>query len=146
MRDELPTVIDLLNLCLLAGESVPAALARVASALGGPLGSELGRTVSDIRAGASVTDSLEELCDRIPEPTVDRFIAALCTAIERGTPLAETLTGQADDIREAKRRELIERAGRREVLMLIPVVFLILPVIVAFALLPGLVALDLLVP
>ncbi len=41
---------------------------------------------------------------------------------------------------------LLEMGGRREVLMLVPVVFLIMPVVVVFALLPGLVSLELLVP
>ncbi|MFN2388126.1 MAG: pilus assembly protein TadB, partial [Actinomycetota bacterium] len=40
---------------------------------------------------------------------------------------------------------LLETAGRREVLMLVPVVFLIMPVVVVFALYPGIVSLDLLV-
>lgn len=36
----------------------------------------------------------------------------------------------------------MEEGGRREIAMLVPVVFLILPVTVMFALYPGLVALD----
>jgi len=56
------------------------------------------------------------------------------------------LRAQADDGREARRRLLLEMGGRREVLMLVPVVFLIMPVVVLFALLPGLVSLELLVP
>ena len=36
----------------------------------------------------------------------------------------------------------MEEGGRREIAMLVPVVFLILPVTVMFALYPGLIALD----
>jgi tight adherence protein C len=56
------------------------------------------------------------------------------------------LRAQADDVRESRRRELIELGGKREVLMLVPVVFLIMPVVVMYALLPGLVSLNLIVP
>jgi tight adherence protein C len=56
------------------------------------------------------------------------------------------LRGQADDARDARRRHLLELGGKKEVLMLVPVVFLIMPVVVVFALYPGLVTLDLLVP
>ena len=39
--------------------------------------------------------------------------------------------------RDAAKRDLIEFAGRKEIAMLVPLIFLILPVTVAFALFPG---------
>jgi tight adherence protein C len=146
LQEELPTAIDMLTLSLMAGESVPAVFARVAGAVGGGIGDEFQRVVADVRAGATAVDALESLKNRLPDYATVRFVDALCTGIERGAPLAEVLRAQADDVREARHRRLMELGGRREVLMLIPVVFLIMPVIVVFALLPGLVSLDLLVP
>ena len=70
----------------------------------------------------------------------------MAVAVERGTPLADVLHAQAADVREAARRELIESAARREVLMMIPVVFLVLPVTVLFAFWPGVVGLSLSAP
>jgi tight adherence protein C len=58
-------------------------------------------------------------------------------AIERGTPLADVLRAQAVDVREAGKRALLESGGRKEIAMMVPVVFLILPVTVLFALFPG---------
>ena len=63
-----------------------------------------------------------------------------------GTPLAAVLHAQAADAREAGRRVLLETGARREVLMMVPVVFLILPVTVLFAFWPGLVGLRLVTP
>jgi tight adherence protein C len=48
----------------------------------------------------------------------------------------------AADVREQHKRDLIEPSGRREVHMLLPVVFLMLPVVVLFALYPGLFTLS----
>lgn len=146
LQDELPSAIDLITLSIMAGESIPAALERVARVLPGDTADEFDAVVGDVRAGATVFDALEALKSRVPVVGIARFVDALTTALERGTPLADVLRAQANDAREARRRELIEMGGRREVLMLVPVVFLILPVLVAFALLPGLVSLDLLVP
>ena len=146
LQEELPAAIDLVTLSIMSGESVPAAFLRVADLLRTDMGSELRHVVSDIRAGAPVTQSLEAMKVRLPAPGIARFVDALVTGIERGSPLAEVLRAQADDGREARRRQLLELGGRREVLMLVPVVFLIMPTVVAFALYPGLVALDLLVP
>ena len=51
--------------------------------------------------------------------------------------IAAVLQAQASDARESQRRALIERAGRNEIGMLLPVVFLILPLSVLFALFPA---------
>lgn len=146
LRDELPAAIDLMTLSIVAGESVQAACARIAEVLPYGIGREFGRVTADVRAGAPMIEALEGLAARIPEVGVGRFVDALSTGIEKGSPLADTLRAQADDVREARRRYLLEVGGRREVLMLVPVVFLILPVVVVFALYPGLVTLELLVP
>lgn len=146
LAEELPPAIDLLVLALMAGESVSAALARVAGLLRGPLAEEVRVVLGDVRAGEPVVEALEGLARRVDDPAVARFVDALCTGIEKGAPLADVLRAQADDGREQRRRRLLEMGGRREVLMLVPVVFLIMPVVVVWALFPGLVSLDLLVP
>ena len=45
------------------------------------------------------------------------------------------------DVREAGKRALLEAGGRKEISMMLPVVFMILPVTVLFALYPGLLTL-----
>jgi tight adherence protein C len=146
LREELPTAIDLVTLSITAGESVPAAFERVARVMGTGIGAEFDMTIAEIRAGATTVDALEFLKNRLPDAATIRFVDALCTGIERGAPLADVLRAQANDVREARRQHLLEMGGRREITMLLPVVFLILPVVVVFALWPGLAALDLLVP
>lgn len=146
LEQELPTAIDLVTLAIMSGESVPGAFGRVALILGPGIGAEFSATVADMRAGSNAVTALEALKERVPIAGMGRFVDALCTAIEKGAPLADVLRAQAEDGREARRRSLMEMGGKREVLMLIPVVFLIMPVVVIYALYPGLVSLDLLVP
>ncbi|MEJ5946191.1 type II secretion system F family protein [Pseudokineococcus basanitobsidens] len=64
-------------------------------------------------------------------------------AVERGTPLADVLRAQAQDVRDEGRRALLESGGRKEIAMMVPVVFLVLPITVAFAVFPGLAVLRL---
>lgn len=142
----MPVALDLMTLSLIGGETIPLACARVGAVLPGPLGEHLRRVVSDSRAGATTAEALEDLARRVPEPAIERLVDALCIALEKGAPLAETLRAQADDLRAASRQSLLELGGRREIFMLLPVVFLIMPVIVVFILFPGLVSLDLLIP
>ena len=142
---DLPLACDLLTLSIMAGEAVPAAFERVAAALPGDVGSAFRECVGDIRAGANTVEALQRLPEILPGPAVGRLADSLCVGIERGAPLADTLRAQCDDLRDSRRRGLMESGGRKEILMLVPVVFLILPVVVTFALYPGLVALELLV-
>ena len=66
------------------------------------------------------------------------FVEGIAVAIERGTPLSDVLRAQAQDVRDNAKRELMETAGKKEIAMLAPVVFFILPLTVIFAVFPGL--------
>jgi tight adherence protein C len=143
---EFPTVAELLALSVAAGESPVGALDRVVRRSGGELSRELGRVLAEIRTGEPVAQAFDRLAATTGVPVVARFAQGIAIAVERGTPLADVLHAQAADVREAGRRELIETAARREVLMMVPVVFLVLPVTVLFAFWPGLVGLSLTAP
>jgi tight adherence protein C len=146
MMTEFPTVAELLALSVTAGEGAVGALERVTSLSRGELARELGRALADARAGASLVESLERMADRTNLPVLARFVDGVAISVERGTPLADVLRAQAGDVREAAKRALLEAGGRKEIAMMVPVVFLILPVTVVFALYPGFFALNLSTP
>jgi tight adherence protein C len=137
---EFPVVAELLALAVTAGESPAAAIARVARLSGGELARELEGALGRARAGVPLTEALQRLADRTSLDPLARFIDGVLVAIERGTPLAEVLRAQAADVREAGKRRLLEAGGRKEIAMMVPVVFLVLPVTVLFALFPGLIS------
>lgn len=142
MAREFPTVADLLALAVAAGESPVAAMERVATTSSGALPDEFAATVAEIRAGATVSQALVNLGTRTPLDALGRFGEGVAVAIERGTPLAEVLRAQAQDARETAKRDLLETAGRREIYMLVPVVFFVLPLVIVFAIFPGLAVLE----
>jgi tight adherence protein C len=143
---EFPTIAELLALAVAAGESPVAALDRVVRRSGGELSSDLGRVLAAVRTGEPVGAAFDRMAASTGLPLVARFAQGIAVAVERGTPLAQVLHAQAADVREAGRRELIEVAARREVLMMVPVVFLVLPITVLFAFWPGVVGLHLTTP
>lgn len=138
MIAEFPTVAELLALAVGAGESPVAALDRVARTTRGELAAEIRATLADVRSGVPLTQALERMAGRTDLASVSRFTEGVATAVERGTPLADVLRAQAQDAREVGHRALMEAGGRKEVYMMIPVVFLLLPVTVLFAVFPGL--------
>ena len=143
---EFPSVAELLALSVAAGEGPTAALDRVVARAHGALADDLGRVLAEVRTGAPLTGALDGLASRSGLPVVSRFAEGMAVAVERGTPLADVLHAQAADVREAGRRRLIESGARKEIAMMVPVVFLILPVTVLFAFWPGLVGLRLVTP
>lgn len=139
---ELPLVADLLALAVIAGESAPQALARVARLTAGELATELQRAITEAQTGATLATALTRLADRANVDALTRFLRGIVLALDRGTPLAAVLRSQADDVRDLAKRRLLEAGGRKEISMMLPVVFLILPVTVLFALYPGLLTLT----
>lgn len=143
MIAEFPTIAELLALAVGAGESPLGALERVARTTHGELAGEIRLTLADVRSGIPLATALDRMAGRTELASISRFTDGVATAVERGTPLAEVLRAQAQDAREVGHRALMEEGGRREVLMLLPVVFFMLPVTILFAVFPGLTVLSL---
>ena len=143
---EFPTVAELLALSVAAGESPVSALDRVVRRSHGALSADLGDVLARIRTGEPVGAAFESLASSTGLPIVARFATGITVAMERGTPLADVLHAQAADVREAGRRLLIETAARKEIAMMAPVVFFVLPVTILFAFYPGVLGLRLTTP
>lgn len=137
MVAEFPAVAELLALAVSAGQGPVAALERLARLGHGELPRELTRALGAVRAGTPLVQALDSVAARTSLPALARFADAMAVAIERGTPLADVLRAQAVDVREAGRRALLDAGGKKEIAMMVPVVFLVLPVTVLFALFPS---------
>jgi tight adherence protein C len=146
MLAEFPVVADLLALAVAAGEGPASALDRVVATCHGELPDELAVVLAQSRTGVPVARALDGFAHRNGLAVVSRFAEGFAVAIERGTPLVDVLAAQAADVREASRRALIETGARKEIAMMVPVVFLIMPVTLLFAFFPGVVGLNLLAP
>jgi tight adherence protein C len=139
---EFPVVADLLALAVAAGEAPVEALARVTALTGGELARDIAGVLARARSGRPLVVALGELAERTTLEPLATFVHGVIVAIDRGTPLADVLRAQAVDVREISRRALLDASGKKEISMMLPVVFLILPVTVLFALYPGLLTLT----
>ena len=142
LNGELPTVLQFLTLSLSAGEGILDAVRRVARISRGELATELSAVVAEVNAGMPFAASLTALADELRLPALSRCVEQITAALERGTPLAEVLSAQAQDARDDAKRALIELAGKKEVAMMVPLVFLILPMTIVFAIFPGIFVLQ----
>lgn len=96
-----------------------------------------GRHHDDLLAAGFLDELGAHALARVLGLRAQDVVEGVIVALERGTPLADVLRAQAQDVREMGRRELMEAAGRKEIQMMVPLVFGILPLTVIFAVFPG---------
>lgn len=139
---DLPTVLEFLTLSITSGEALPDALARVSRIGSGDLVAEISEIVRLESLGVPLSDALRDAAEALEIPAFERLMHQLLAAISRGSPLSDVLRAQAADQRVEFKRQLLESAGKKEIGMMIPLVFLILPVTVLFAVWPGVIVLN----
>ena len=140
---EFPAVVEMLTLAIAAGETPTTAMLRIANSADGAIPKEFQIVVTGVRSGAPLHESLDAMGRRVKSVMIRRFIDALVTATLRGAPLVEVLSRQAVEARGNQRNRVMGAAGKAEISMMIPVVFLILPISILFALWPSLANLNL---
>lgn len=143
MMAEFPSIAELMALAVSAGESATGALDRVCRSAQGELSQEFARVLAETRSGKPLVEALHEFSARTDQGPLVRFVDGMIVAVERGTPLADVLRAQAQDVRDTAKRELMESAGKKEIGMMVPLVFGVLPLTVIFAVFPGLAAVSL---
>ena len=134
---EFPMIVELFAILLAGNQSPATALDHISRRTQGEFSLILSEAVSEIHQGASFAKALDVLSARIQSPMVRRFCDSLMIAVERGSPLIDVVNRQVEEVRNEQRARLLEAAGKAEVALMIPVVFLILPISVLFALWPS---------
>lgn len=143
MMVEFPSLAELMALAVGAGESATGALDRVCRSARGELAKEFAKILAETRAGKPLVLALQEFSARTDLAPLVRFVDGIIVAVERGTPLADVLRAQAQDVRDTAKRDLMEAAGKKEIAMMVPLVFGVLPLTVVFAVFPGIAAISL---
>ncbi|MHA7209607.1 type II secretion system F family protein [Arthrobacter sp. MDT1-65] len=143
MLAEFPSLAELMALAVSAGESATGALERICRTATGELAGEFALVLAATRAGKPLVDALQEFSNRTRLAPLARFVDGITVAVQRGTPLADVLRAQAQDVRDLAKRELMESAGKKEIAMMVPLVFGVLPLTVLFAVYPGIALINL---
>lgn len=133
----LPDAVDLIVVCVEAGNALEAALANVTQKLKGPLADEFDRTLREISLGRPRRDALRDLGRRAGVSDLQAFIAAILQADNLGVSIAQTLRVQADAMRVRRRQRAEEEAAKLPVKMLFPLITLIFPALIIVILGPA---------
>ena len=141
-ESEFPSIVELFAVLVSAGESPSTALLRVSDRANGEMAERFAGALINLKNGKSLSQSLDVLGAQVNSPTIRRFCDTLILAIERGTSLSEVLNRQVEEVRAGQHASLLVAAGKAEISLMIPVIFLILPISVLFALWPSYVSLG----
>ncbi len=142
IEGEFPSLIEMLTLAAGAGESPVSSLKRISRRAHGHLAGEISQVVKSVEAGIPFSIALDDMSYRLGSTSIRRFVDSMIISLSRGTSLVETLSHSVQESRNHERVRLLTAAGKAEINMMIPVVFLILPVSILFALFPSLNALT----
>lgn len=137
IESEFPSILEMLTLAIAGGETPIGAFARIADRSDSYLSKEFAKVVQQVRNGRPFHESLDEMSRSLKSPSIRRFIDALVMALVRGAPIVEVLHRHVAEARINQRNLVMDKAGKAETTMMIPIVFLILPISVLFALWPS---------
>lgn len=127
IRRQLPDILDLLTICMEAGLGFTSAMSRTAANVEGELAEEFSLVLGEMRAGATRSDALAGLAERVQLPEIRSFVLAIRQADQFGISVSAVLRDQSEDMRISRRQIAQEKAMKAPVKMLIPMVFCIFP-------------------
>lgn len=133
----LPDALDLLTICVEAGLSFDAAMAKVVEKWDNELSRAFARVLQEIQLGKLRREALRDMADTMDIHDVSNFVAALIQADQLGVSIAKVLRIQSDQMRVRRRQRAEELARQAPIKMIIPIVFLIFPALFIVLLGPG---------
>ena len=145
IRDALPEALDLLVVCVEAGQGLDAAIKRVAEDLqvSSPIISqELLLVNLEIMAGLERQRALKNLGERTGVAELISLCNILIQSDRFGTSIAQALKTQSDYIRTERRQRLEAIAAKTPVKLLFPMLLFIFPAIMVVILGPAIIKLT----
>ncbi len=140
----LPDALDLMVVCVEAGQGLNAAMLRVGAQMrdsAPALSAELRLINHEIRAGLSRSQALRNFADRTGVDDVRALVAVLVQSDRLGSSIATALRVHADSARTRRRQRAEEQARKTAVKLVFPLVFCIFPELLVVILAPGMIQL-----
>lgn len=130
IRRGLPDVMDMMIICIEAGQSLDQATARTAQELRQAqpaITDELNIVALEQRAGRARADAWRHFAERTNVDAVRNLVSVLVQSEKFGTSAAKTLRIHSDTLRTQRRQKVEEQAAKTSVKLVFPLVFFIFP-------------------
>lgn len=137
LRLGLADALDMLTVCVEAGQGFDAALLQVAKSADGPIAGEFARVLSEIQIGKSRGQAFTSLGARTTVAEAKAFVSALVQADRLGLPIGNVLREQSTQMRLVRRQRAEEKAQKVPVKILFPMLLCIFPALFIVIIGPG---------
>jgi len=130
VSEALPDALDLMVVCLEAGLSLTATIARVGaerSKMDDPLGQEFEQLALELREGRSREGALRAFGDRNGVEDLKALAALIIQSDRLGASMGKTLRAHADVMRTKRRQRAEEETRKLPIKILFPLALFILP-------------------
>ena len=127
----------LLAVALDSGLSLVGAIHETFTFAQGDVAIHLQRLLASLELGGNLYDELALIRSKSGGNALGDMIVKLQVSLQFGSPLSDQLIAFATSLRQRISQAQLTQAAKRENLMLLPLVFLILPVTVLFAVFPA---------
>jgi tight adherence protein C len=142
LNQELSKILQMLAIMISAGESSIAALRYISDRSSGRLATLIKASLENFNNNGNLFSTLEFVSSATNSAQVRRLLNAIRISSERGSPMLDTLQNQVRSLNKEIKVNLLNKAGKSEIALLVPVVFLILPTSILFAVWPSIYGLS----
>jgi tight adherence protein C len=137
LRRGLADALDMLTVCVEAGQGFDGAILQVAKSVEGPVAGEFARVLAEIQIGKSRGAAFSSLAARTKVPEIQTFVTALVQADRLGLPIGGVLREQSVQMRLIRRQRAEEKAQKVPVKILLPMLLCIFPALFIVIIGPG---------
>ncbi|PIE09723.1 MAG: pilus assembly protein TadC [Rhodobacterales bacterium] len=137
-----PDSLDMMLVCVEAGQSLDQSIVRVASELrtGFPaLSEEYEMAAYEMKAGKDKTQVLRDMAERLEDDDIASFVTVLIQSQTYGTPIAEALRVYASEMRDKRVMRAEEKANTLPTKMTLATMMLTVPPLLLILLGPSLI-------
>ncbi len=135
---EIPDFASLIGFAVYAGESLENALRLAVSRSSSFIADEFLLVINNVDHGSVLGVELEKLATESKGEQVRELASKLALASTNGSAVSELIADYVESSIHELKAHLLERAGKNETKMMVPLVFVILPITVMFAVYPSL--------
>jgi tight adherence protein C len=137
LRRGLADALDMLTVCVEAGQGFDGAILHVAKSIKGPVAGEFARVLAEIQIGKSRSAAFTSLASRTKVPEIRTFVTALVQADRLGLPIGGVLREQSVQMRLVRKQRAEEKAQKVPIKILFPMMLCIFPALFIVIIGPG---------
>jgi tight adherence protein C len=130
LRRALPDALDIINVCLEGGLSLPGSFAKVASELRTAhplLAAEMAIVQREIQLGQTTGTALRRMAERFDVEEIRSMASVIIQAEKFGASVVKALRIHAESLREKRKQQAEEKAQKASVKLVFPTILFIFP-------------------